>query len=327
MNFIQKGLRMEAHDTPSLLEIAQRTYSGDDSTKAPHYYQRYDKFFRSNHFNPTGILEVGVARGESTKVFSQAYPLAKIVALDLKYYDGTDFAAFPNVTYLLANQTDTAGLQEIVRREFPSGFNLAIDDASHVGAYSRITFDAVFPLLDPGGIYIVEDWATGYVDDFIDGCRFQEYPLHFRESKFSNIPRRLPSHDFGMVGFVKSLVDMTSEGISPLEQSDMPKFAHRIEKLEFSAAMCIAVKAPSALVWKISGVEATIPPVGRASEVASMQEENERLRRQLQRCTDELATLQGEKDRLSYLATALYRSASWRVTSPLRMAARLFRRS
>ena len=195
---------MEAPDPPSLFEIAQRTHSGDVGTKAPHYYLRYDKFFRSNHFAPTGVLEVGVFKGESTKVFSQAYPFAKIVALDLKNYDGTDFATFPNVTHLLANQTDTASLQEIVRREFPSGLDLVIDDASHVGAYSKITFDAVFPLLAPGGIYIVEDWGTGYADDFIDGCRFQEYPLHFCESKFSesNIPRRLPSHDFGMVGLL-----------------------------------------------------------------------------------------------------------------------------
>jgi hypothetical protein len=100
-----------------------------------------------------------------------------------------------------------------------------------------------------------------------------------------------------MVGFVKSLVDMTSEVVFRVEQSDPPQYASRIEKLEFSAAVCIAVKAPSARVWKISGAEATIPPIGRADEFASLQQENERLRRQLQQRTDELTALQEEKDR------------------------------
>jgi hypothetical protein len=231
---------MEAPDTPSLFEIAQRTYSSDVGTKHPGYYRRYDEFFRSNNFKPTGILEIGVHKGESTKVFSEAYPFAKVVALDLNYYDNVDFAAFPNVTYVQADQTDTARLQEVIQREFSSGFDLVIDDASHIGAYSRVTFDAVFPQLNPGGIYIVEDWGTGYWDDFIDGGRFQEYPLNFHDS---NIPRRLPSHDFGMVGFVKSLVDMTSEPDIRVRQSDPPKRKVRIEKLEFSGAICIALKA------------------------------------------------------------------------------------
>jgi hypothetical protein len=231
---------MMASEAPSLFEIAKRTYSGDVGTKNPWYYLRYDDFFRGNNFKPTGILEVGVHKGESTKVFAQAFPHAKIVALDLNRYSDVDFAAFPNVTYLQANQTDAARLHQIIQCEFSSGFDLVIDDASHVGAFSKMTFDAVFPQLNPGGIYIVEDWGTGYWDDFTDGSRFQEYPLTFHDS---NIPRRLPSHDFGMVGFVKSLVDMTSESDIRLRQSDPVKHKSRIEKLEISGAICIALKS------------------------------------------------------------------------------------
>ncbi|MGH7040532.1 MAG: class I SAM-dependent methyltransferase [Acetobacteraceae bacterium] len=225
---------------PSLCEIAQQTYSGDVGTKKPDYYQRYDTFFRNNYFRPTAILEVGVHRGESTKVFATAYPEAKIVALDLNRYDDVDFSGFPNVVYLQADQSDRPRLATILDREFPSGFDLVIDDASHIGAYSRATFDAVFPRLTPGGIYIIEDWGTGYFDDFVDGGRFQDYPLSFRDG---NIPRRLPSHDFGMVGFVKSLVDMTSEPDIRTRISDPATHKSRLEKLEFSEAVCIALKA------------------------------------------------------------------------------------
>src|SRR5271166_596798 len=226
--------------TSSLLEIAQRTYSGDVGTKQPLYYQRYDAFFRNHGFRPTGILEVGVHRGESTKVFAAAFPNAKIVAIDLVRYDDVDFSKFPNIIYVEANQTDATSLRQVMQREFPSGFDLVIDDASHIGAYSRATFDAVFPHLSPGGIYIVEDWGTGYFDDFIDGGRFQDYPLSFHDG---NIPRRLPSHDCGMVGFVKSLVDMTAGPDIRAKMSDQPVHQAQIETLEFSPAICIALKA------------------------------------------------------------------------------------
>jgi hypothetical protein len=224
----------------TLFDVARKTFSGEVGTKHPGYYSRYDRFFRNNDFVPTGILEIGVHQGESTKVFATAYPDAKIVALDLKRYDHLDFSDFGNITYLGADQTDRQRLEEVIKDEFSAGFDLVIEDASHIGAYAHITFHTVFPHLKPGGIYIVEDWGTGYFDDFVDGGRFQDYPLNFHDG---NVPRRLPSHDFGMVGFVKSLVDMTSEPDIRNKMSDSPKHKARIETLEFSEAICIAMKA------------------------------------------------------------------------------------
>jgi hypothetical protein len=60
----------------------------------------------------------------------------------------------------------------LIRQRFPFGFDLVMDDTSHVGALSHITFHAVFPHFKGGGIYIVEDWGSGYWDDWPDGGRF-----------------------------------------------------------------------------------------------------------------------------------------------------------
>jgi hypothetical protein len=224
----------------ALFDAARKSFSTEAGTKHPGYYSRYDRFFHKNSFTPTSILEIGVHQGESTKVFATVYPHAKIVALDLDRHQHVDFSAFGNITYIGVDQTDTKRLEEVIKNEFPAGFDFVIEDASHIGAYSHITFHTVFPHLKPGGIYIVEDWGTGYFDDFVDGSRFQEYPLHFHDG---NIPKRMPSHDFGMVGFVKSLVDMTSEPDIRNKMSDPPKHKPRIETLEFSEAICIAMKA------------------------------------------------------------------------------------
>jgi hypothetical protein len=68
--------------------------------------------------------------------------------------------------------------------------------------------------LKPGGLYAIEDWGTGYLDDFPDGRKFQPKPS-IRAHLRSLLPRRLgkkmkvpfPCHSYGTVGFVKELVD------------------------------------------------------------------------------------------------------------------------
>jgi hypothetical protein len=45
-----------------------------------------------------------------------------------------------------------------------------------------------------------------------------------------------------MVGFVKSLVDLTSEADIRCSQSDAPTRINRIKSLEFSPGICIAEK-------------------------------------------------------------------------------------
>lgn len=42
-----------------------------------------------------------------------------------------------------------------------------IDDASHLYRQTRASFEALFPLLRPGGLYIIEDWPWGHVPEYI----------------------------------------------------------------------------------------------------------------------------------------------------------------
>ena len=150
-----------------------------------------------------------------------------------------DFSAYKNVTYLKAAQTDQSSLVSIIGSHFPSGCDLVIDDASHIGFYSKILFDTVFPLLNSGGAYFIEDWGTGYWDDWIDGNQYQEFFL----SGDKSIPKRIPSHDFGMVGFVKSLVDFTHESAKRKTWAGASSFLARIEALEFGEGTCMILKS------------------------------------------------------------------------------------
>jgi len=69
-------------------------------------------------------------------------------------------------TYWKTNQTDKARLQTIVETECNGALDLVIDDASHLYRQTRASSEALFPLLMPGGLYIIEDWAWGHWPEF-----------------------------------------------------------------------------------------------------------------------------------------------------------------
>ena len=190
----------------SLLELAKSNYSSDPVTKPLRYYEIYEQALREEGLSPKFILEIGVYEGESTKALSRCFPSALIVALDLNLRD-IDFTGYENVHYLQCDQTDSAKLQSICEDNFPDGLDLVIDDASHIGHLSKVTFNCVFPHLRSGGLYIIEDWGTGYWETWIDGEHFTDCKV---PATADRIAKKVPSHDFGMVGFVKSLVDYTA---------------------------------------------------------------------------------------------------------------------
>jgi hypothetical protein len=224
----------------TLASIAQRIVASDPATKPASYYEIYEQVLQDERLEPLNILEVGVFKGQSTRVLATRFPAARIVALDVKRYE-IDFSAHPNVEYLLCDQTDRKELQSICGSRFPKGIDLVIEDASHIGAFSRTTFEAVFPHLRSGGLYMIEDWGTGYWDDYFDGSRFQQYPL---SPPFDgHLPKRIPSHDFGMVGFVKSLVDYVHETAIRRRQQDPPARQSRLKSLRFFEGVCVAAKA------------------------------------------------------------------------------------
>ena len=190
----------------SLHDIAKENYSNDPVTKPLRYYEIFEQALSEEGLSPRFILEIGVYQGESTKALARRFPDAHIVALDLNLRD-IDFSGFGNVRYLQCDQADGARLRSICEEHFPGGVDLVIEDASHIGHLSRLTFDFVLPHLRAGGLYIIEDWGTGYWDTWIDGGIYADRNV---PATTSRIVRRVPSHDYGMVGFVKSLVDYTA---------------------------------------------------------------------------------------------------------------------
>ena len=63
----------------------------------------------------------------------------------------------------IADQSDPVALQVACRRAFgAAGPDLIIDDASHLLGLTQASFVQLFPRLEPGGLYVIEDWAWAH---------------------------------------------------------------------------------------------------------------------------------------------------------------------
>jgi demethylmacrocin O-methyltransferase len=143
---------------------------------------------------PRRILEVGVRHGGSLLLWCDLWPsVEKVIGIDIN----PPLQEMPaQIQVLQADQTDAARLHDIASSTGP--FDLIVDDASHLGDASWKTFRALWPHVVPGGIYVVEDWGTGYWSHWADGADYRDVPA--------------PGHTAGMVGMIKRLVDEIGNG-------------------------------------------------------------------------------------------------------------------
>lgn len=119
---------------------------------------------------PRNILELGIWCGGSC-VLLQRLSGGKVVAVDRDDRTGQVLRRYCEEQQLSdylrphfgIDQADTRELRRIVGEEFGNEpLDLVTDDASHFLDESRLSFNCLFPLLRPGGKYIVEDWTWAH---------------------------------------------------------------------------------------------------------------------------------------------------------------------
>jgi hypothetical protein len=205
------------------------------------YLERYDLVFEPYIDREVVLLELGVQKGSSLLLWHDYFPQSTVVGIDLA--PPADFPKTERIHIFSGNQADTRFLSEVSQKTAPQGFDIIIDDASHLGELTRISFWHLFENhLKPGGIYVIEDWGTGYFDDWPDG---QSLDLEIYAKPRSNLKRRLqkiagkvhrkipgPCHSYGMVGFIKELVDeQAAHDVTRQRLSDQPKRKSKFDSL------------------------------------------------------------------------------------------------
>jgi hypothetical protein len=144
-------------ESETLDEIGLRL--GTDKSSAAHNYLKlYERRLGTFRLDRLTLFEIGVLRGQSIAMWSEFFPNATIVGLDInpacKAYEAG------NKHVRIGEQSDGRFLRSVMA-EFGAP-RIVIDDGSHLWSDQIATFRELFPALAAGGIYIIEDIDTSF---------------------------------------------------------------------------------------------------------------------------------------------------------------------
>lgn len=260
-----------------------------DALKHQLYLNHYERHFKHLIRGQINLFELGIYKGGSLLLWRDYFENGRIAGLDLNNVDIDDPTG--RIRTYEGDQTDLALLDRIAKECAPDGFDIIIDDASHLAEFTKISFWHLFNNhLKPGGCYVIEDWRVSYWERWPDGAKYEwpdtnlarpRDPSYITElkspfpkfgyrmtglaSKISPIirsnriakkagkvyrtyrykSRRLPSHDYGMVGLVKQLIDeLGMDAITnPARDGRPPQRFPKFQRMEVCPGQVFIIKA------------------------------------------------------------------------------------
>jgi predicted O-methyltransferase YrrM len=126
----------------------------------------YEHLLEPRRHQPISLLEIGILDGASLRTWREYFSDAKILAVDI---DPTAAEhGIGGVTVLIGDQGDPVFLSHVAEY---GPFDVVIDDGSHYSDDQRTSLAALWPVVNPGGVYVVEDIHTSYLGQWHGGYR------------------------------------------------------------------------------------------------------------------------------------------------------------
>jgi len=173
----------------------------DGTLKSKKQWQDYFDEFAPLKDEPIKLLELGVFHGRSLHMWNDYFTEGSVCGIDERI--PLALGDQPKFSFFIGDQQDTEFLDHVANKVASDGFDIIIDDCSHIGRVTKVSFWHLFEHhLKPGGVYIIEDWQTGYLPQWEDG-----EALTYDPREVPPKGNRFHGHQTGMVGFVKELVD------------------------------------------------------------------------------------------------------------------------
>jgi len=121
-----------------------------------------------NSLKPQRIVEVGTHEGGSAALLALLARPQRLVTFDINPVPPqalVELAETRGLTDVIrvygdVSQDDISRVLEVVGSEIDGPLDLVIDDASHAYGKTWLTFQTLFPLVRPGGLYVIEDWCS-----------------------------------------------------------------------------------------------------------------------------------------------------------------------
>lgn len=298
--------------------------AGKPLDKWIHYlpiYERHLSQYRNTH---SRVLEIGVYRGGGLELLRHFLgPEPQIVGIDID--DAARNAVGDRFPIEMGDQEDADFLRGVSEKHGP--FDIVIDDGGHRMRQQIVSVETLFPGLNDGGTYIVEDSHTSYWPEYAESDR-------------SGGPT--------FVGWLKERIDdlhayhhSTAEQLAAPWQTSLaaihlydsiavlekdrrwPPFSEVSGTSEF---ILYGRELEAHQLELLATRDAALAGLVRAeARTAEVEAEASAVRADLDSANEELTHVRGDLDASWKAIEDMRRSASWRATAPFRRVRAIFR--
>lgn len=140
---------------PTNLAWLAAVYGSDKGAISHAYVDLYDRHLRGTRRTTRKVLEIGIYRGASLRMWHDYFPKAEIYGVDINEVP----IDHGRIHTLVGSQSDPAMLE---RLQALGPWDLIVDDGSHKQSDVITTFRALYDSVTPGGFYVIEDMHTSY---------------------------------------------------------------------------------------------------------------------------------------------------------------------
>jgi demethylmacrocin O-methyltransferase len=189
----------------SLINIAKKYNT--DKFGIHNYITHYENHFKSFRNKNINMFEIGVGGyhnpnegGGSLKMWKEYFSNGNIYSIDI--YDKSPLQE-DRIKIFRGSQIDINLLNDICEQS--NGFDIIIDDGSHINSHVIESFNFLFTKLKDGGIYVIEDTQTSYWKSF--GGDYSKSNPNTTMNYFKNLTDCLNNKEFIFPNYQQSYFD------------------------------------------------------------------------------------------------------------------------
>lgn len=149
-------------ELPTIHELAAQAFCQTDKQNPTHAFQGltylhiYERYFEARRESAKRVLEIGVLRGDSVRLWRDYFPNASIVGLDI---DPAVCGQEDRITIIHGDQSNPDDLARVSQH---GPFDVIVDDGSHISCHMVASFNGLWGSVVPSGLYCMEDMRCTY---------------------------------------------------------------------------------------------------------------------------------------------------------------------
>ena len=169
------------------------------------YLNFYEREWGKWRKAPITIMEIGLNKGASIKLWLQYFIKALVYGVDIAPFKnevGIEAAELSRFHFEQGDQSDTKFWNDFLGRVPP--LDIVIDDGCHFSGPIQVAFHAIWPKVVPGGYYVIEDISEvlnpeSHTPGFMNQAEFVQKLAHHAIMGLNNIDEMMIRNEVCML--------------------------------------------------------------------------------------------------------------------------------